>query len=150
MCGNTHVCVCASTAPVRHACSSFEEITHLPVTVTLCARAVEDGGLRNPDRIRIPFGFDASVLQASAAANVRWFDLQTVVMHQGASLDGGHYHTYTKLGSQWWHCDDDRITPVTHDAAAAAVCGDGSSVPYVMTYSSCRARPEDLGNTLFL
>ncbi len=136
--------------PVKHLGCSFEEITHLPLSVTLCARSVGMNAVRDASRIQIPFGFDASLIQPTAQVGARWFDLQTVIMHSGASLKSGHYISYTKLGRQWFCCNDSIITPMSLEEASREVCGNLNSIPYVFTYTSFRQKPAELGDRLCL
>ena len=135
---------------VLHRGCQFEEITHLPLSITLCARSVGTNAVRDASRIQIPFGFDAALLQPTAQAGERWFDLQSVIMHSGDSLKSGHYITYTKLGQQWYCCNDSIITPMSLEDASREVCGDTRSIPYVFTYTSFRPKPAELGDRMCL
>ncbi|KAL1406081.1 hypothetical protein Q8F55_007764 [Vanrija albida] len=40
------------------------------------------------------------------------YDLFAVVTHEG-KLDNGHYWADVRSGDEWWHCDDDKVTPTT-------------------------------------
>nr|XP_019009672.1 ubiquitin carboxyl-terminal hydrolase 22/27/51 [Kwoniella pini CBS 10737]OCF48453.1 ubiquitin carboxyl-terminal hydrolase 22/27/51 [Kwoniella pini CBS 10737] len=40
------------------------------------------------------------------------YDLFAVVTHEG-KLDNGHYWADVREGEEWWHCDDDKVTPTT-------------------------------------
>lgn len=40
------------------------------------------------------------------------YDLFAVVTHEG-KLDNGHYWADVLSGDEWWHCDDDKVTPTT-------------------------------------
>nr|ODN88609.1 ubiquitin carboxyl-terminal hydrolase 22/27/51 [Cryptococcus depauperatus CBS 7841] len=40
------------------------------------------------------------------------YDLFAVVTHEG-KLDNGHYWADVRDGEEWWHCDDDKVTPTT-------------------------------------
>ncbi|KAK1922440.1 ubiquitin specific protease [Papiliotrema laurentii] len=40
------------------------------------------------------------------------YDLFAVVTHEG-KLDNGHYWADVLSGDQWWHCDDDKVTPTS-------------------------------------
>ncbi|GMK59308.1 hypothetical protein CspeluHIS016_0703230 [Cutaneotrichosporon spelunceum] len=44
------------------------------------------------------------------------YDLFAVVTHEG-KLDNGHYWADVRSGDEWWHCDDDKVTPTTLGAA---------------------------------
>ena len=43
------------------------------------------------------------------------YDLFAVVTHEG-KLDNGHYWADVLSGDEWWHCDDDKVTPTTLSA----------------------------------
>nr|XP_018259013.1 ubiquitin carboxyl-terminal hydrolase 22/27/51 [Kwoniella dejecticola CBS 10117]OBR81171.1 ubiquitin carboxyl-terminal hydrolase 22/27/51 [Kwoniella dejecticola CBS 10117] len=43
------------------------------------------------------------------------YDLFAVVTHEG-KLDNGHYWADVREGEEWWHCDDDKVTPTTLSA----------------------------------
>ncbi|WVQ75376.1 hypothetical protein IAR50_004996 [Cryptococcus sp. DSM 104548] len=43
------------------------------------------------------------------------YDLFAVVTHEG-KLDNGHYWADVRDGDEWWHCDDDKVTPTTLSA----------------------------------
>ncbi|WWC91368.1 uncharacterized protein L201_006311 [Kwoniella dendrophila CBS 6074] len=43
------------------------------------------------------------------------YDLFAVVTHEG-KLDNGHYWADVREGDEWWHCDDDKVTPTTLSA----------------------------------
>lgn len=40
------------------------------------------------------------------------YDLFAVVTHEG-KLDNGHYWADVRSGDEWWHCDDDKVTPTS-------------------------------------
>jgi ubiquitin carboxyl-terminal hydrolase 22/27/51 len=44
------------------------------------------------------------------------YDLFAVVTHEG-KLDNGHYWADVRSGDEWWHCDDDKVTPTTLGSA---------------------------------
>ncbi|RSH95407.1 hypothetical protein EHS25_000494 [Saitozyma podzolica] len=46
------------------------------------------------------------------------YDLFAVVTHEG-KLDNGHYWADVRSGDEWWHCDDDKVTPTTLSAVLA-------------------------------
>lgn len=46
------------------------------------------------------------------------YDLFAVVTHEG-KLDNGHYWAHVRSGDEWWHCDDDKVTPTTLAGALA-------------------------------
>ncbi|KAK8843445.1 hypothetical protein IAR55_007102 [Kwoniella newhampshirensis] len=46
------------------------------------------------------------------------YDLFAVVTHEG-KLDNGHYWADVREGEEWWHCDDDKVTPTTLSAVLA-------------------------------
>ncbi|RXK37144.1 ubiquitin carboxyl-terminal hydrolase 22/27/51 [Tremella mesenterica] len=47
--------------------------------------------------------------------SVYLYDLFAVVTHEG-KLDNGHYWADVLSGDEWWHCDDDKVTPTTLSA----------------------------------
>ncbi|WWD21030.1 hypothetical protein CI109_105511 [Kwoniella shandongensis] len=46
------------------------------------------------------------------------YDLFAVVTHEG-KLDNGHYWADVREGEEWWHCDDDKVTPTTLSSVLA-------------------------------
>ncbi|KIS00120.1 ubiquitin carboxyl-terminal hydrolase 22/27/51 [Cryptococcus deuterogattii 2001/935-1] len=46
------------------------------------------------------------------------YDLFAVVTHEG-KLDNGHYWADVRDGEEWWHCDDDKVTPTSLSAVLA-------------------------------
>ncbi|KAL7421461.1 hypothetical protein Q5752_004348 [Cryptotrichosporon argae] len=46
------------------------------------------------------------------------YDLFAVVTHEG-KLDNGHYWADVRDGDEWWHCDDDKVTPTSLGAVLA-------------------------------
>ncbi|MCJ1322384.1 hypothetical protein MMC15_007732 [Xylographa vitiligo] len=42
-----------------------------------------------------------------------WYDLSTVVVHEGAEVTGGHYYCFCRRDDQWFKFDDHRVTLAT-------------------------------------
>ncbi|WVQ81646.1 hypothetical protein IAT38_003771 [Cryptococcus sp. DSM 104549] len=45
-------------------------------------------------------------------ASLFMYDLFAVVTHEG-KLDNGHYWADVRSGDEWYHCDDDKVTPAS-------------------------------------
>ncbi len=71
------------------------------------------------------------------------YELIAVIMHCG-NADGGHYTTYSKLGNQWYFCDDAAVTPVSEESMTR-ISQQGStengSVATTFIYELSSARP---------
>ncbi len=71
------------------------------------------------------------------------YELIAVIMHCG-NADGGHYTTYSKLGNQWYFCDDAAVTPVSEESITR-ISQQGStengSVATTFVYELSSARP---------
>ena len=42
-----------------------------------------------------------------------WYDLSTVVVHEGLEVTGGHYYCFCRRDDQWFKFDDHRVTLAT-------------------------------------
>jgi ubiquitin C-terminal hydrolase len=57
-------------------------------------------------------------------------ELQAFVCHHGDTADDGHYTSYVRIGTQWFHVDDSVVTPVATKAVEKA-----SAVGYIYYYA---------------
>ncbi|KAK4685046.1 hypothetical protein P7C73_g5112, partial [Tremellales sp. Uapishka_1] len=70
-------------------------------------------------------------------SSVYMYDLFAVVTHEG-KLDNGHYWADVLSGDEWWHCDDDKVTPTT----LAAVLAQKAYMLFYVKRSLAYAQPQ--------
>ena len=45
------------------------------------------------------------------------YSLFAVAVHQGSSVNTGHYYSYVKRGFNWYYCNDDCIKTISENGA---------------------------------
>jgi hypothetical protein len=58
------------------------------------------------------------------------YDLDSIVLHLGASLDGGHYISYNKVNGIWYKCNDNRVYTAISDEELDLVLSQSYLVHY--------------------
>ncbi len=76
------------------------------------------------------------------------YELVGVIMHDG-SANGGHYTAYTKLGNQWYYCNDAKVKKISSkEMQEISERGTGVNktvVPTTFVYELSSARPTHKG-----
>jgi ankyrin repeat protein/SNF2 family DNA or RNA helicase len=49
------------------------------------------------------------------------YKLVSFIVHEGTSLNSGHYYTYKKENGQWWKCNDASVTAIREDEIKAVL-----------------------------
>lgn len=65
------------------------------------------------------------------------FSLQGIIVHQGLTVDSGHYYCYSKCKDYWIKASDDevvRVDEITLIDFLKAIYYEGDDTPYVLLY----------------
>ncbi len=133
---------------VEGTCKRFLKDTQNYLFIMLDRKGVKEDGLeyfRQEEPIRSPLkelDFEPYFLEKSR--NKGFYECIGIIMHSGGA-DGGHYSAYTKLGNQWYLCDDATVTTVPQEEIEAiAQRGYGLNktiLPTTFVYELSSARP---------
>ncbi|WVR09196.1 hypothetical protein IAU60_006258 [Kwoniella sp. DSM 27419] len=103
----------------HHSATTSTKIeTHVKFPSTLNMRAYVDSHAVGPGAADQADGGGSTEGHGSEASgeplpdSLFLYDLFAVVTHEG-KLDNGHYWADVREGEEWWHCDDDKVTPTT-------------------------------------
>lgn len=59
-----------------------------------------------------PIQINDEPIEIVANGKTTRYDIQSFIVHRGASAHSGHYVTYTKMGNQYWLLDDLKAAPI--------------------------------------
>lgn len=82
------------------------------------------------DDINVPEHFtlpDRTVLPRGGGGGN--FELDAIIVHEGRSMNSGHYVAYLLINGQWWLCDDSHVRPAS-DAEMIKARSQASIVHY--------------------
>lgn len=79
--------------------------------------------IQAPETMQLPNQFVRSGQDAA-------YRCDSFLVHQGTTLDGGHYVAYVKVGDVWWYCSDTNVYEVSSSDAQRAM---GQS--YILHYA---------------
>ncbi|KAJ3161815.1 Ubiquitin carboxyl-terminal hydrolase 25 [Geranomyces michiganensis] len=111
------------------------KVSELPKILLVClVRFQHDKGkskkLRTPVRLAETINISEAMLTTGATANTK-YNLQGFIIHQGDTMDAGHYISFVHLESGWIQLDDKRVTPV--DAETSWQQGEQDA--YLLSYA---------------
>eukprot|EP00952_Eustigmatos_sp_NYUAD-ZCMA_P014685 57025-Eustigmatos_ZCMA.PRE.1 len=104
--------------------SSQAHLTHRMVQTVMCATDACGRSGKNSRHV----GFDAELALPLHGGEQAVYELQSVIVHSGASVSNGHYICFARTTDQEWHeANDEKVTRATWQTVRA-------SEAYVLVY----------------